>query len=633
MDLDFEPELPSRAPRGPGLGRSLAGWLVGLVVLAVVGGIAVFLVQRYGNQPLVDPQAVAEKTSGSHAETVATSPDSESNETTKTPTNSSSDLQPSTSPSPTAPVAPKTPSKSVSVKPAPRYKDVLKGELTQDRTLSAAKSPYHLQGTVVVRQRVSLAIEDGVEIVAAPYAELIVHGNLLTSGTQDSPVRFHAEQGSPGAWKGIRAQGDFSEARLRGTVISDAEAAFTLAGFAEPDRTKFLIESCLLHQNQVGLKLENFSSVRVTNSAIVRNRDDGVSAREDDGVYRRVTIAGNGGKGYVCLGKPAPQFDECSIVGNEKGGVHCGTAGEAFRARWSASKSNLFANGPFDVFNENPSGVLLGGNFWGSATTRELQVLGDNTKKKQRGRIWDGLHPKHRGQGIVIASNFASEFLSSSVADAAVLALSGSEPLDVASWLTPTRKRKPGSRETPNAPEVPPLFVDIAEQLRELLSVRRYDEAAALLDESAADPDLKPVAELIHGAQEDVRLIQELWSLAAAKIAALQPGAPMSIAGIRGELVSYQDGQVTIRVDTVTRSSAFSALRPPDVIFLAAGGKEPSDPELVIKVWVFLLADKQGTDSEVDHWTGLATRSKADLNGRGVYLIPKGKRATTSEEK
>jgi hypothetical protein len=257
--------------------------------------------------------------------------------------------------------------------------------------------------------------------------------------------------------------------------------------------------------------------------------------------------------------------------------------------------------------------------------TRELMSLGDNEKRKPRSHIWDGLHPKYQKFGIILLSGTSLQPVETAGADAKVLAMAGGEPIDIKKFDGRNKPKAAPDTEPVELPELPAQFAGIAEQLRELLPARRYDEAAGVLEKALADPDLKQVSELIRGAQEDVRLLRGFWTLAADKMAGLKPGDSVLVGGMRGDLVEYRDGQVIATVGTVNRRTAFHDLRPRDLVFLFTDSNEPTDPDLLKKIWLFMATDRQGQPADVDHWRGLATRAGAELTGRGVYLIPKGK--------
>lgn len=625
--LDFALDLPSQTRRGPGVAQRLAGWAGAIAMLLIVGGVGSFVAIKFVGEPVVQTRRNTESEPAADSSAATTT----SRRDAAVPANSA----PTTNPEPAA-TTNHAPPTGDNAKPTtqPIVKataETLAGEIVNDRTLSAVRSPYRLQAAVTVRQGATLTIEPGTELIANAGSELVVHGRLFVSGTSDTPVRFHGVEPGFDAWKGIRCQGDFCEAQLFGLVVSDATTAVTLDGVPLVDRNKFKIDTCAFVRNGSGIRIEQFCSVRVVNTVVLFNQGDGVFARQDDGVYSRVTLAANGGKGYLCLGKPAAQFDSCTIIGNGKGGIHCGTAGQAFNGRWTISRCNLFGNGPFDVFCDQTAGVTVGEIYWGASNLRELRALGPNTKRTPRRRIWDGLHAKYRERGIVIVTSSANEPFSDVGAEPVVMSMAGAEPFDASKW--DDANPRPGTKtvaQQAKPPELPALFADLASDLRKLLAERRYESAAELLEKASREPQRQEVRELISDAQEDVRLLQRFWELAEQNLSKLRPGAAASIGGIAGELVEFRDGHVKVRVRTVVRESLFSDLQASDLVPLVAGPDDPTNPTIIQSVWLFLTADPHASSSDVDHWVKLADNAGTDMKRRGQYLVPKGKAATVA---
>jgi hypothetical protein len=67
---------------------------------------------------------------------------------------------------------------------------VIPDTISENTTLHEACSPYLVQGDVLVPQNVTLTIEPGVEIRMAPGSNMIVHGNIIATGTADKRVVF-----------------------------------------------------------------------------------------------------------------------------------------------------------------------------------------------------------------------------------------------------------------------------------------------------------------------------------------------------------------------------------------------------------------------------------------------------------
>jgi len=88
------------------------------------------------------------------------------------------------------------------------------GVLWVDTHMTAAHSPYRIEGDLTVAPGVNLTIDAGVELgftssdimaanVDTARPELIVKGTLITAGTPGSPVVFRADANATGYWYGI----------------------------------------------------------------------------------------------------------------------------------------------------------------------------------------------------------------------------------------------------------------------------------------------------------------------------------------------------------------------------------------------------------------------------------------------
>lgn len=98
-------------------------------------------------------------------------------------------------------------------------------EFTADTALTAAQSPYVLQGNVSIAAGVTVTVEAGVEIVAAGDDRLYVNGSLLGAGTAAQPVIFRsAASTARGAWQGLyvapTGQLDLTYAYLKNAVYN-----------------------------------------------------------------------------------------------------------------------------------------------------------------------------------------------------------------------------------------------------------------------------------------------------------------------------------------------------------------------------------------------------------------------------
>src|SRR5690606_31504727 len=77
--------------------------------------------------------------------------------------------------------------------------------ITTNTNWTAANGPYLMTGPVTVNSGVTLTIQAGTTIYAAPGAGITVAsgGRLLASGTQNARIRFTQESGAASPWPGI----------------------------------------------------------------------------------------------------------------------------------------------------------------------------------------------------------------------------------------------------------------------------------------------------------------------------------------------------------------------------------------------------------------------------------------------
>ena len=73
------------------------------------------------------------------------------------------------------------------------------GTLTSETTWSASGSPYVVTGSVLVRERVKLTVEAGVEVRFDSGTSLQVFGELVARGTSSSGITFTSAQDSKAA--------------------------------------------------------------------------------------------------------------------------------------------------------------------------------------------------------------------------------------------------------------------------------------------------------------------------------------------------------------------------------------------------------------------------------------------------
>jgi hypothetical protein len=140
---------------------------------------------------------------------------------------------------------------------------VTPGILVENRTWSAAESPYIVQGDIRIRGGVTLTLEPGVEVKftrkdhlpdpnGATMTEMIVQGGLMSVGSENSKIVFTSAESFPSksSWGGIVYQATTEpENMLRHTTIMFADQGIMSEG-ATPS-----VENCEIGLCGVGVNI------------------------------------------------------------------------------------------------------------------------------------------------------------------------------------------------------------------------------------------------------------------------------------------------------------------------------------------------------------------------------------------
>jgi len=179
----------------------------------------------------------------------------------------------------------------------------LEGHITQDTTLTLAKSPYRVINDVTVDAGVKLTIEPGVK-VEFNASSFIVYGTLNAVGTPDRLINFTAFDPKVAGWSGINFWGEKSESlTIRYSVITHAYIGINIAGWG-----KAVIEKSEISDN--------------SGCAIMLNRGYNVLIKENT-----IKHNGNGIVGILpgtIIANNTISFNECGIYYysfNKYGGV------------------------------------------------------------------------------------------------------------------------------------------------------------------------------------------------------------------------------------------------------------------------------------------------------------------------
>jgi len=111
--------------------------------------------------------------------------------------------------------------------------------LAEDVVWPAGKGPYRITGELVVPAGVTLTILPGTSIFFQPAARMVIRGQLVAEGTEDSPIRFTRTPGSQGAWTGLQFIGSAAENRIAYAVV---EYGRTNDGMIGVEKSRLLLD-------------------------------------------------------------------------------------------------------------------------------------------------------------------------------------------------------------------------------------------------------------------------------------------------------------------------------------------------------------------------------------------------------
>ncbi len=182
---------------------------------------------------------------------------------------------------------------------------VLPAVIAKDYVLSLDKSPYLVNGALVVKPGVKLTMNAGT-VVWFRNLGLIVKGQLEILGTRDDPVRL-ANLGDSG-WKGIFLDGSQGDNQIRHCNISGAEFGFRAS------KSRIAIKNCQFQNNIWGVVLEE-SHGEIAGSLIRTSTKSGIAARKARLVVRDSIITENGTGGFLLEGSKA-KIEQNNILNN-----------------------------------------------------------------------------------------------------------------------------------------------------------------------------------------------------------------------------------------------------------------------------------------------------------------------------
>ncbi len=229
---------------------------------------------------------------------------------------------------------------------------------------TAANSPYHVQGTIVIQDGQNLIIEPGTLIEFHPSADLWVRGQITAIADSLTPIIFTAQNIGSG-WRGII----FDSVN----IASDSS----------------IFEYCTIEYGTIGglMRITNFDKVRVEN-CLLQYGDSfiagGVRLYNSDAIFKKntlqyITADYQGGAFYVRWGSPL-------IQGNEIAFNDGGASGGAVHV-FDNGTPNITDNYIHDNNSVNGGAILLG-NWCNAVITNNL--FENNSAIYDGGALWSG---------------------------------------------------------------------------------------------------------------------------------------------------------------------------------------------------------------------------------------------------
>jgi hypothetical protein len=218
---------------------------------------------------------------------------------------------------------------------------LLPAKISKDTVLNAVKSPYLVEGALVVLPGARLTVEPGT-VVWFRKLGLIVQGELQINGTEAEPVRF-ASLGS-NHWKGIFFDKSQTVNQLQYCQISDAEFGI------RSSVSTVNLQNCIFQDNVWGIVSEE-GKIEIHNSLVRTSDKIGIAARKSHLLVKDSVITENGSGGFI-LEKSKAQIEQNNILNN---------------GNW-AIKVVSSANG-----------VKAANNWWGVDNPEQTEIIGQMT--------------------------------------------------------------------------------------------------------------------------------------------------------------------------------------------------------------------------------------------------------------
>ncbi|MBF0284312.1 MAG: DUF799 family lipoprotein [Magnetococcales bacterium] len=211
--------------------------------------------------------------------------------------------------------------------------------LEENRTLTAAQSPYLIDQVLVVKAGATLTVEPGV-VLWVQGKGIVIKGGLEIRGTAEDPVRLLGFGGGE---------------RWLGVLVDQAAQPVTLEHFQ-------------ISGAQTGIKARK-SNVTVRHG-LIRDNGYGVVA-EGGSLDLRESLIRDSEKVGLALKETAGQVSRTLILENRGGGV------QVKEAAITLQGNDLYGNGPWELRNDGAAPFQAGGNWWGQGEADKTSVQGE----------------------------------------------------------------------------------------------------------------------------------------------------------------------------------------------------------------------------------------------------------------
>ncbi len=218
---------------------------------------------------------------------------------------------------------------------------LLPSKISKNTVLNAARSPYLVEGALVVLPGARLTLEPGTVIWFRKLG-LIVKGELQINGTEAEPVSF-ASLGSDN-WKGIFFDQSKAANHLQYCQISNAEFGIRASG------STVNLKNCIFQDNVWGIVIEE-GKIEIHNSLVRTSDKIGIAARRAQILVRNSVITENGSGGFI-LDKSKAQIEQNNISNN---------------GNWAIKVVN------------SANGVKAANNWWGVDDPEQTEIIGKMT--------------------------------------------------------------------------------------------------------------------------------------------------------------------------------------------------------------------------------------------------------------